>query len=206
MTRAKGKGPAGELAEVDRQIAELVKEGEDLSGRQGDAEALIRSYQGRRETAVTLAKLGEDVEVPDEAEQARLQRFVEEAKEQQNAIRRARRQREEEKLQVIAAGLPHFDAEAEGAARAYRALGETLLAALADFQAGGQAKGAAWGRSRIGRKELGRDQMPGVGHHDLGHLRSEITEAIRCAWPANSEARWREFKATEQPFAQSEAA
>jgi hypothetical protein len=83
-------------------------------------------------------------------------------------------------------------------ANAYEALGETLLAALADFQAGGQAKGEAWGRSREGRKELGLDQMPGVGYHDLGHLRGEIAEAIRTAWPANSEERWRKFKAAEQ--------
>jgi hypothetical protein len=107
-------------------------------------------------------------------------------------------QLEEERDRVIARSLPHFDGEAEESARAYEALGETLLAALADFQAGGQAKGAAWGRSRDGRRELGLDQMPGVGFHDLGHLRGEIAEAIRTAWPANSEERWREFKAREE--------
>lgn len=40
--------------------------------------------------------------------------------------------------------------------------------------------------------------MPGVGYHDLGHLRGEIAEAVRTAWPANSEERWRAFKAAEQ--------
>lgn len=70
--------------------------------------------------------------------------------------------------EVIAAGLPHFDVEAEESARAYEALGETLLAALTDFQAGGQAKGEAWGRSREGRKQLGLEQMPGVGFTTSG--------------------------------------
>jgi hypothetical protein len=197
MARAKTT-PADELAEVQARIDALVAEGEALSGRQGEAEAMIRSYPSRRDDALVLAKLGEPVEMPDEAEQARLQRSVADAKIEQDAIRRARQQREEERLKIIAGGLPHFDAEAEVSAKAYEALGETLLAALVDFQAGGQAKGGAWGRSREGRKELGLDQMPGVGYHDLGHLRSEITEAIRCAWPANSEERWREFKAAEQ--------
>jgi hypothetical protein len=197
MARAK-KTPADELAEVQAQIDALVAEGEALSGRQGEAEAMIRSYSSRRDDALVLAKLGEQVEMPDEAEQARLQRSVADAKIEQDAIRRARRQREEERLKIIAGGLPHFDAEAEVSAKAYEVLGETLLAALADFQAGGQAKGVAWGRSREGRKELRLDQMPGVGYHDLGHLRGEIAEAVRTAWPASSEERWREFKAREQ--------
>jgi hypothetical protein len=192
MARAK-KTPADELAEVQARIDALVAEGEALSGRQGDAEAMIRSYSSRRDDALTLRALGEAPELPDEAEQARLQRFVADAKVEHEAIRRARQRLEDQRGQVIAAGLPHFDAEAEEAARAYEALGEALLVALADFQAGGQAKGAAWGCSREGRKELGRESLPGVGHHDLGHLRGEIAEAIRTAWPANSEERWREF-------------
>jgi hypothetical protein len=192
------RSPADELAEVDARIDALVREGEDLSARQGDAEGLIRTYADRRETAFTLQKLGEDIELPNEAEQARLQRFVADAKVEQNAISRARRQEAERRDGIIAAGLTHFDAEAEESARALEALGETLLAALADFQAGGSAKGAAWGHSRTGRKELGRGQMPGVSHHDLGHLQSEITDAIRCAWPGSSEKAWREFQAAEQ--------
>jgi hypothetical protein len=197
MARSK-KTPSDELAEVDARIAALVAEGEDLSARQGAAEALIRSYPNRRDDALTLKKLGEQVDMPDEAEQARLQLSVADAKIEQDAIRRARRQREEERDKVIARSLPFFDGEAEESARAYEALGEALLAALADFQAGGQAKGTAWGRSREGRRELRLDQMPGVGYHDLGHLRGEIAEAIRTAWPASSEERWREFKAAEQ--------
>jgi hypothetical protein len=197
MPRAK-KTPADELAEVDARIDALDKEREVLSGRQGDAEMLARSYPERRETAMTLKKLGEQVEVPDEAEQARLLRFVAEAKDEQTAISRARALREEEKSKIIAAGLPFFDAEGEEAARAYEALGEALLAALADFQAGGVAKDAKWGHPRTGRRELGRALPPAVSYHDLGHLGSEITDAIRTAWPANSEKAWREFKAREQ--------
>jgi hypothetical protein len=196
MARAK-KTPGDELAGVDARLDALGKEREDLSARQGDAEALIRSFPERHETALTLTKLGEEVEVPDEAEQARLQRFVATATAECDAIGRARRQIEEERTRIIAAGLPYFDAEAEASARAYEALGEALLVAVADFQAGGQAKGAAWGHSRTGRKELGRDLPPGVSFHDLGHLQSEITDAIRCAWPANSEKAWREFRARE---------
>jgi hypothetical protein len=198
MARARKLTPGDELAEVDAQIAALVAESEALSARRGDAEAMVRSYPDRREAAMTLKKLGEQVDVPDEAEQARLQRFVADAKVEHDAINRARRQREEDRMKVIAAGLPHFDAEAEESARAYEALGEALLAALADFQAGGSAKGAAWGHSRTGRKELGRGQMPGVSFHDVGHLGSEITEAMRCAWPGGSESAWREFRAREQ--------
>ena len=198
MARARKLTPGDELAEVDALLAALVAEGEALSARQGDAENMVRTYGDRRENAVVLVKLGEQVEVPDEAEQARLQRFVANAKVEHYAIGRARTQLEERRQKVIAAGLPHFDAEAEESARALEALGETLLAALADFQAGGQAKGAAWGHSRTGRKELGRDLPPGVSFHPLGHLQSEITDAIRCAWPANSEKAWREFRAREQ--------
>jgi hypothetical protein len=198
MAPAKKTTPGDELAEVDELIAALVADGEALSARQGDAEAMIRSYPDRRENAVVLVKLGEQVEVPDEAEQARLQRFVANAKVEHDAIGRARTQLEERRQKVIAAGLPHFDAEAEESARALEALGETLLAAVVDFQAGGSAKGAAWGHSRAGRRELGRDQMPGVSFHDLGHLQSEITEAVRCAWPGGSESAWREFRAREQ--------
>jgi hypothetical protein len=194
----KKRTPGDELAAVDAKIAELIAEGEALSARQGDAEALLRSYEGRRADALKLRRLGEQIEVPDEAEPARLQRSVADAIEEQNTIRAVRLQRDEERLKIIAAGLRYFDAEAEGAARAYEARGETLLAALADFQAAGQAKGAAWGHSREGRRELRLDQMPGVGYHDLGHLRGEIGEAIRTAWPALSEERWREFKAAEQ--------
>jgi hypothetical protein len=201
MARAT-KTPADELAKVDEQIAALVEEADDLSARQGDAEALMRSYEGRRADALKLRKLGEDIDVPDEAEQARLHRTVADAKEEQDTIRAVREQRKEERLKVIAAGLPHFDAEAEEVARAYEALGEALLAALTDFQAGSDAKGAAWGRSRDGRKELRRDRMPGVGYHDLGHLRGEIKEAIRTAWPANSEARWQEFVERERAEAE----
>jgi hypothetical protein len=197
MARSR-KTPADELAEVDERIAALVKEDEGLSAQRGDAEALFESFESRRSDAMLLRRLGEEVEVPDEAEQARLQRVVSQAKDEQGVILRERRQREEERLKIIAAGLPHFDTEAEESARAYEALGQALLAALADFQAGGQAKGAGWGRLREGRKELGLDQMPGVGYHDLGHLRGEIAEAIRTAWPANSEERWRELKAREQ--------
>jgi len=163
----------------DGNIRKQVAEGETLSARQGDGEALLKSYDSRRADALKLRRLGDDVDVPDEAEQARLQRSVADAKEEPNTICAVRLLREEERLKVIAAGLPHFDAEAEESARAYEALGETLLAALADFQAVGQAKGAAWGRSREGRKELRLDQMPGVGYHDLGHLKSEIQDAIR---------------------------
>jgi hypothetical protein len=197
MARARKTTPGDELAEVDARIAALEGEREALSARQGDAEAMIRSYPDRRENAMTLVKLGEEVEVPGEPEQARLQQFVAGAKVEQDAIRRAKQRREEERNEIIAAGLPYFDREAEDAAGAYEALGAALLAALADFQAGGQAKGAAWGRSRGGRKALRLDQMP-VGFHDLGHLRVEIAEAIRTAWPANSEQAWREFKAREQ--------
>ncbi len=198
MAPAKKTTPGDELAEIAARIDALVGEGEGLSDRQGDAEAMIRTYDDRREAALTLQKLGEKVEVPDEAEQARLQRFVADAKVEQDAIRRARRQREEEREKVIAAGLPFFDAEAEESARALEALGETLLAALADFQVGGLAKGAAWGHSRSGRKELRRDLPPGISSHDLGHLKGTITDAMRCAWPGESEQRWREFKAAEQ--------
>lgn len=198
MARAQKTTPGDELAAVDEQIDELTKEGEALSARQGDAEALLRSYEGRWADALKLRRLGEDVDVPDETEQARLQRSVADAIEEQNTIRAVRLLRDQERLKIVAGGLPHFDAEAEKSARAYEALGETLLAALADFQAGGGAKGAAWGRSREGRRELRLDQMPGVGYHDLGHLIVEVAEAIRTAWPANSEERWREFKAAEQ--------
>jgi hypothetical protein len=197
MARARKLTPGDELAEVDELIAALVAEGEALSARQGDAETMIRSYPDRRENAVVLVKLGEQVEVPDEAEQARLQRFVANAKVEHDAIGRARTQLEERRQRVIAAGLPFFDAEAEQSARVLEALGETLLAALADFQAGGMAKGSAWGHSRTGRKELGRDLPPGVSFHDLGHLQIEITDAIRCAWPANSEKAWERFRAHE---------
>jgi hypothetical protein len=190
--------PGDELAAKDEQIAELVREGEALSSRQGDAESLLRSYEDRRAEALKLRKLGEAVDVPDEAEQARLGRAAADAKEEQNTIRAVRLVREEERLKIIAGGLSHFDAEAEESARAYEALGETLLAALADFQAGGQAKGAGWGRSRTGRKELGCDLPPGIGSRDLDHLRTEITDAIRTAWPAESEERWREFVKREQ--------
>jgi hypothetical protein len=196
MARAK-RSPGDELAEVDARIDALEADREDVSARQGDAEALLRSYPERRETALTLQKLGETVEVPDEAEQARLQRFVANAMEERDAIGRARRQLEEQRVKVIAAGLGHFDAEAEAAARRLEALGETLLAALADFQAGVQAKGAAWELARTGRKELGRALPPAVSYHDLGHIGSEIAAAVRCAWPANSEKAWREFRARE---------
>ncbi|HEY4896457.1 MAG TPA: hypothetical protein VII01_10240 [Solirubrobacteraceae bacterium] len=198
MARAKQPTPADELAAVDARIAALVAEGETLSDQQGKAEGMIRSYPSRRDDALVLAKLGERVDMPDEAEQARLQRFVADAKDEQDAIRRARRQREEEREKVIAAGLPFFDAEAEESARALEALGEALLAALADFQAGGLVKGEAWGRLRTGRRELRRDLPPGVSSHDLGHLKGTIKDAIRCAWPGESEERWREFKAREQ--------
>jgi hypothetical protein len=198
MPRATKLTPADELAAVDEQIDELVREGEALSARQGEAEAMIRSYPDRRENAVVLVKLGEDVDVPDEAEQARLQRFVANAKVEHDAIGRARRQREEERDRVIARSLPHFDCEAEAAARALEAEGEELLSKLSNFHARMQAKGEAWRRSREGRRELGLDQMPGVGYHDLAHLRGEIADAVRTAWPANSEERWREFKAAEQ--------
>jgi hypothetical protein len=136
--------------------------------------------------------------VPNEAEQARLQLFVGNAKVECAALARARTQLEERREKVIGAGLPFFDSEAEESARAYEALGAALLDALADFHAGGLAKGAAWGHSRTGRRELGRDLPPGVSFHDVTHLRSEITDAIRCAWPARSEKAWRAFRAAEQ--------
>jgi hypothetical protein len=198
MARARRLTPGDELAAVDAQLDALEKEREDLSAAQGDAEGLLRTYPERRETAMTLRALGEPAEVPDEAEQARLQRFVAQAKDEQAALARARRQREEDRDKVIAAGLPFFDADAEESARALEALGETLLVALADFQAGGQAKGAAWGRSRAGRKQLGRDLPPGVSFRDVGHLQIEITDAMRCAWPGGSEKAWRQYQAAEQ--------
>ena len=58
MARSK-KTPGDELAEVQAKIDALVKEGEDLSARRGDAEALLRSYPDRREHALRLRKLGE---------------------------------------------------------------------------------------------------------------------------------------------------
>jgi hypothetical protein len=88
----------------------------------------------------------------------REERSVADAIEEQNTIRQVKEQREEERRKVIAAGLVHFDAEAEESARAYEALGETLLAALADFQAGEDAKNGAWRLSREGRKELRREE------------------------------------------------
>lgn len=196
MARAKPT-PADELAEVDARITALDKEREATSASQGDAEMLARSFPERRETALTLTKLGEEVEVPDGAEQARLLRFVAEAKDERDAIGRARRQLEETRTKIIAAGLPHFDALAEESARALEELGQTLLAALADLQAAGQAKRAAWGHSQTGRKELGRALPPAVSYHDLGHLKAEITDAIRTAWPGNSERSWREFRTRE---------
>jgi hypothetical protein len=190
--------PGDQLAAVDEQIDELVREGEALSARQGDAEGLIRSYPDRREAALTLKKLGEHADVPDEAERARLQRSVADAVEEQGTIRAVRLLRGEERLKIIAAGLPHFDAQAEESARAYGALGEILLAALAAFQGGAQAKGGAWRRSYDGRRELGIDQMPGVSSRDLDHLKREIEDAMRSAWPGESEDKWREFTAREQ--------
>ena len=192
MARTK-KTPADELAEVDARIDALEADREATSTSQGAAESLLRSYPERRETALTLQKLGEKVEVPNEGERARLQRLVDDATDERDAIGRARRQLEETRQKIIAAGLPFFDAEGEEAARTYEARGEALFVALADFQAAGQAKGAAWGHSRTGRKELGRALPPAVSYHDLGHLGSEITDAIRTAWPANSERSWCEF-------------
>lgn len=197
MTRAK-RSPADELAEVDARISALDREREDVSAQQGDAEALLRTFPERRETAMMLGKLGEQVELPDEAEQARLTQLVANAKVEHDAIARARRQREEERTKIIAAGLPFFDDRAEEAARAYVASGEALLVATVNFQAAGQTKDGAWRHSRAGRKELGRDLPPGVGFHDVGHLQREVADAMRCAWPANSEKAWREFKAREQ--------
>jgi hypothetical protein len=198
MPRAKQQTPADELAEVDARIDTLVKDGEQLSARRGDAEVLIRTFADRREDAVMLTKLGEQVDVPDEAEQARLQRFVANAKVEHDAIGRARTQLEERREKIIAAGLPFFDAEGEAAAKALEGLGEALLAALDDFQAGARAKGEAWAHSRTGRRELGREQMPGVSFHDLGHLNREIADAMAGAWPGNNEERWRAFQNAEQ--------
>lgn len=198
MAVRKKPTPADELAEVAARIAALVAEGEALSARQGDAEALIHTYADRRETALTLQKLGEEVEVPGEAEQARLQRFVADAKVEQDAIRRAIRLREEEKSKVIAAGLPYFDREAEETARAFLAACAMVLAGLDDLQAAQQANGEAWRRGLDGRKELGRDRPQTLGYRDMSSARSEVENAMRDAWPWHSEERWREFRAAEQ--------
>ena len=154
------KTPGDELAAVDEQIAKLEKEGEDLSARRGEAEASLRDFPDRREAALRLQKLGEKVELPDEAEQARLQRFVADAKSEEDAVLWARRQREGVRMKVLAAGLPHFDAAGEESARALEAEGEALLAALAAFQAAQQRKNEAWRRSYDGRHELRVDKAP----------------------------------------------
>jgi hypothetical protein len=198
MARARKLTPGDELAEVDARIAALVAEGEALSARQGDAEAMIRSFADRRENAVVLVKLGEQVEVPGEAEQARLQQFVANAKVEHYAIGRARRQLEEDRIRVVAAGLPYFDGEAEDAARAFEAEGEALLAGLDAFLNRQRVKGEAWRRGWDGRRELGREQMPGVSYDDLGDVRGKITDALRGAWPGGREERWRAFRAREQ--------
>jgi hypothetical protein len=194
VARVRKPTPGDELAAVDEQIDELVAEGEALSARQGDAEALIRSYPDRREAALTLKKLGEHVVVPDEAERARLQRSVAEAVEEQGTIRAVRLLREEEKRKVLAAGLPRFDAEAEAAARAVEAEGEALLAKLAEFLGRQQAKGVAWRRSYDGRHELGREQIPAVGYHDLGDVPGKVKDAVRSAWPGGSREAWERFR------------
>src|SRR5690242_16693284 len=126
MGRAK-KTPADELAEVDAKIAALEKEGQALSARQGEAEALLRSYDDRRSEALLLRRAGEEVEVPDEVQLGRLRGVISQAKEEQGLALKERRQLEDdERPKLIAAGLPHFDGEAEAAARAIEALGETL--------------------------------------------------------------------------------
>jgi hypothetical protein len=196
---ARPRTPADKLAEVDAQIAELIQEGEDLSARRGEAEALLGSYPDRRDAALMLRRVGETVELPDEAEPGRLRRVIDVAKEEEGTALRTRRRLEaDERPKVIAAGLPHFDAQAEESARAYEALGEMALAALAAFQGGAQAKGGAWRRSYDGRRELGVDQIPGVSSRDLDHLKREIEDAMRSAWPGESEDKWREFRAREQ--------
>jgi hypothetical protein len=189
------KTPADELAAVDQEIAALIAEGEALSARQGDAEALLRSYESRRADALKLKRLGEEVDVPDEAEPARLQRSVADAIEEQNTIRAVRRLREEEKRKVLAAGLAYFDAEAEAAARAFEAEGEALLAKLEEFLGRQQAKGVAWRRSFDGRHELGREQIPAVGFHDLGDVPGKVKDALRSAWPGGSRETWERFLA-----------
>jgi hypothetical protein len=189
--------PGDELAAKDEQIAELVREGEALSARQGDAESLLRSYEDRRAEALKLRKLGEAVDVPDEAERARLGRAVADAKEEQNTIRAVRLQRAEERLRIVADGLAYFDAEAEAAARAVEAEGEALLAKLEEFLGRQQAKGVAWRRSYDGRRELGREQIPAVGFHDLGDVPGKVKDAVRSAWPGGSREAWERFLAHE---------
>src|SRR5690242_14041080 len=104
MARAK-RTPADELAELDQRIVALDQEGEQLSTRRGEAEALLRSYQSRREDALTLRKLGETVEVPDESEPARLQRLIADAKAEEEAVRRARQRLKDERYTILGAGL-----------------------------------------------------------------------------------------------------
>jgi hypothetical protein len=197
MAGAKKTAPGDQLAEVDAELDAQEAEREGLDARRGDAEALIRSYPDRRENALTLRKLGEEVEVPDEAEQARLQRFVSDAKAEGDAINRARPRLEERKLKIIAAGLPHIDGESEADARAFESECDAVLAGLDSVQARQAAKEGSWRRSKDGRTELGR-QMPGVSYLDLEQLRGVIKDAKRGAWPGNSEEAWREFKAREQ--------
>jgi hypothetical protein len=116
----------------------------------------------------------------------------------QAAALKARRRREEERLQVVAAGLSFFDAEAEESARAYEAAGEELLAKLASFRAAGQRKDEAWRRSKdAAGSSAAISRRPSV-FRDLEHLGAEIKDALRSGWPANSERSWREFLAREQ--------
>ncbi len=197
MAPAKKPSPRDELAAVDQRIAELDAEREAISARQGDAEGLLKSYDSRRSDARLLRRFGEDVEVPDDDEPARLQQVVREAKEEQADATKEKAQREEERMKVIAAGLPHFDAEAEEAARALEAECEAFLAHLDVLLAKQAAKKEAWRRSRDGRRELKVERPSEVGFNDLGDVGGKVKDVMLKAWPGESEARWRAFKAAE---------
>jgi hypothetical protein len=199
MARAQKLTAADDLAAIEVLIATENAQREALDAERGDAETLIRSFPDRRAEALKLCELGEDRVVPDAAELDRLKGVVAAALEKQNTLRELKPLRAEEKLRVLAAAVPYFDAGAEDGARALELECDELQAKVVGLLARQQAKDLKWRYSREGHRELlGRDEMPGVGFNDLGDVKGKIEDVKLKAWPGQSEARWREFKAREQ--------
>jgi hypothetical protein len=191
--------PGDELAALDERIAALEEEEQAHSARQGDAEALLGSFESRRAEARKLRRAGEEVEVPDEAQQGRLLRTIKEAKEDYDeAIQERRQLQSDVRSKVIAAGLPHFDAEAEEAARELEAECEAFLAHRDVVLAKQAAKNEAWRRSYDGRRQLKVEQISPAGFNDLADVPGKVEDVKSKAWPGESEERWREFVKREQ--------
>lgn len=188
------------LEEIDKRIADEEKAGNDAANDERDAEALLQSFDDRRDQAVTQRRLGEDVQVPDDDEPRRLQEAAARARRERKDCERTKQVLEDRRKPLVAAAVGDLEAIAEDSARALVNKCAQMLTdarALHELQ---EEKRKAWMTVGEGWRQLGREGFPGVGGAPVEDIEKAVKALARGAYPGNSEAHWREVR-TRSAFA-----